>query len=293
MNGCILRVCLSKQISSSKPSPARVRFASSSIFVAWQRSSLRHTTHIIPSSSKSLSKSIIGCSIGVRYESSLKEEKAAPDTASLSWIDNSSWIPVYAKPYLHLARADKQVGTMLLLWPCCWSVALAAPLGSLPDFLLMFKFGLGAVIMRSAGCIINDIWDREFDKHVERTKNRPLATGALSVYQALAFLGCNLSAGLAVLLSFNFNSILLGFCSMPFVISYPLMKRFTNFPQLLLGLTFNWGALMGWTAVHGSISLVNVLPLYAAGVCWTLVYDTLYAYQDRKDDLKLGKPLFV
>lgn len=129
---------------------------------------------------------------------------------------------------------------------------------------------------------------RDFDKHVERTKDRPLASGEISLKQALAFLGLNLSCGLAVLTSLNMPCIKLGFLVMPLVVSYPLMKRLTNFPQLVLGMTFNWGALMGWTAIMGEPSLYHTFPLYISGICWTLVYDTLYGYQDRKDDLKLG-----
>jgi 4-hydroxybenzoate polyprenyltransferase len=292
----VLGTSLARNLCRSKLYRPTVRISPSlDIIIAYQPSSLHHAIHIASRPARYTSKASIYPSvfnICFRYasSSSKNDEKAAGEVAALSWIDSSAWIPAYARPYLHLARADKQVGTLLLLWPCCWSVALAAPIGSLPDFFMMVKFGLGAMVMRSAGCIINDLWDKDFDKHVERTKNRPLATGAISVFQAIAFLGSQLSAGLAVLLTFNFNSILLGFSSMPLVLTYPLMKRFTNFPQLLLGLTFNWGALMGWTAVHGSISLVHVLPIYIAGVCWTLIYDTLYAYQDRKDDLKLGKP---
>jgi len=161
-------------------------------------------------------------------------------------------------------------------------VALAAPLGSFPDMLLMGQFAVGAFVMRGAGCTINDLWDRDFDKHVERTKNRPLANGSISVPQALGFLTLQLSCGLGVLVSLHPSCISLGLLSMPLVVAYPLMKRFTNWPQFVLGLTFNWGALMGWTAVHGNTSLVHVLPLYAAGVCWTLVYDTLYGYQGTK-----------
>lgn len=184
--------------------------------------------------------------------------------------------------------------------------------------------------MRGAGCTINDLWDKDFDKHVERTKSRPLASGALSTKQALAFLGLQLTAGFSVLVSLNAECILLSLASMPLVVAYPLMKRFTNWPQLVLGLTFNWGALVGWTAAAGgstsaltqvlggdegqtlSLSLLgatekllsvsaeaatrlpaglleSALPLYAAGVCWTLIYDTLYGYQDRKDDRRIGE----
>ncbi len=207
-----------------------------------------------------------------------------------SWIDNDR-IPTSVRPYLHLARADKQVGTWLLLWPCFWGISLAAPVETLPDFFLISKFAVGAVLMRSAGCVINDIWDKDFDKHVARTKNRPLASGALSVPQALAFLSAQLTCALGVLVTFNADSILVGLASMPLVVAYPLMKRITYFPQFILGLAFNWGVLLGWTAVTGSASLTDLLPalpLYAGGVCWTLIYDTLYGYQDRSDDLKLG-----
>lgn len=226
---------------------------------------------------------------------------------------------------------DKQVGTMLLLWPCIWSTALAAPLGSLPDPMLLAQFTVGALVMRGAGCTINDLWDKDFDKHVERTKSRPLASGDLTVNQALAFLAGQLTCGLGVLLSLNPESILLALASMPLVVAYPLMKRFTDFPQLVLGLTFNWGALVGWTAAAGSHTSIagavlaqqsqhcgllevpgqllstaaaavsslppglveQALPLYGAGVCWTLVYDTLYGYQDRKDDKMIGMCLYV
>ena len=244
-----------------------------------------------------------------------------------SWIEKD-FIPVKVRPYLHLARMDKQVGTMLLLWPCIWSTALAAPLGTFPDPMLLAKFTVGAMVMRGAGCTINDLWDRDFDKHVERTKSRPLARGDVTVPQAIAFLGGQLTCGLGVLLSLNPESILLALASMPLVVIYPLMKRFTDWPQLVLGLTFNWGALVGWTAAAGSQTSIlgaalahqnqtphssimalpeqllttaasavsslppglmeQALPLYGAGVCWTLIYDTLYGYQDRSDDKKIG-----
>lgn len=186
------------------------------------------------------------------------------------------------RPYMHLARADKPIGTFLLYWPCCWSIAMAAPVGQLPDLPLLATFGLGSLIMRSAGCTINDMWDRDFDGKVARTKTRPLAAGLLTQRQALGFLGAELTAGLAVLLTLNDFAIVLGAASMPLVIAYPLMKRFTHWPQLILGLTFNWGALLGWAAVHGSCDWSVVLPLYSSGVCWTIVYDTIYAHQDTK-----------
>jgi len=217
-------------------------------------------------------------------------QQPPPSSSSLppfSWIESDE-IPKSIRPYLHLARADKQAGTILLLWPCWWSIALASDVGSIPDISMMATFATGAVIMRSAGCTINDLWDMKYDKHVERTKNRPLASGALSVPQAIGFLGIQLTAGLGVLLNLNPTCIALGVASMPMVVAYPLMKRFTNWPQLFLGATFNWGALMGYTAVTGDFAMASLLPLYMGGIGWTLVYDTLYGYQDRDDDKKLG-----
>lgn len=207
---------------------------------------------------------------------------------SISWIDK--YAPANLIPYLHLARADKQIGTYLLFWPCSWGVALAAPLGTLPDGYLIAKFALGALVMRSAGCTINDLFDRDIDKQVARTKDRPLAAGTLSLRQALVFLSLQLGTGLSILMSFNNATIGLALCSMPIVVLYPLMKRVTYWPQLVLGCCFNWGVLVGWTAVHGlaDSTMTPALPLYAAGVCWTLVYDTIYAYQDREDDRKVG-----
>ena len=230
-------------------------------------------------------KNVSGTGLGGLQVETVATGAFAPST---SWIDTSPVIPAALRPYLHLARADKQVGTLLLLWPCLWSVSLAAESGCLPDFYQMGKFAVGAVVMRSAGCTINDLWDKDFDKHVERTRARPLASGQLSVPQALTFLGLQLACGLGVLVSFNTPTIILGLCSMPLVVAYPLMKRFTNWPQLVLGCTFNWGALVGWTAIAGDLSLAHTLPLYLAGVSWTLVYDTIYGYQDRKDDAKIG-----
>ena len=145
-----------------------------------------------------------------------------------------------------------------------------------------------AGLNRSAGCTINDLWDRDLDRRVARTKERPLASGELGTTQAIAFLGGQLTLGLGVLLSLNTECIKLGFAVMPLVVAYPLMKRYTDWPQAVLGLTFNWGAIMGWAAVHGSASWEHVLPLYGAGVCWTLVYDTLYGHQDKTDDKRLG-----
>ncbi|CAM9762464.1 unnamed protein product [Ectocarpus fasciculatus] len=192
------------------------------------------------------------------------------------------------RPYGRLARIDKPAGTLLLLFPCWWGVALAAPLGTLPDAKLMAKFAIGSFLLRSAGCTINDLMDQDFDRKVTRTKKRPLASGELGNTQAIAFLGAQLALYLAGLLSLNVECIKLGFAVMPLVVAYPLMKRYTDWPQAVLGLTFNWGVIMGWAAVHGSASWEHVLPLYGAGVCWTLVYDTLYGHQDKADDKRLG-----
>ena len=207
----------------------------------------------------------------------LREEIYADQDAT--WVDRR--LPEGLKPYAKLARVDRPIGTMLLLWPCWWSIGLAAPAGHLPDLSLVAIFGVGAFVMRGAGCTINDMWDRKFDAQVERTQNRPLASGAITPFLALVFLGGQLTCGLSVLLQLNTYSVFLGASSLGFVVMYPLMKRYTHFPQLVLGMTFNWGALLGWAAVHGTCDWSVVLPLYGAGVAWTLMYDTLYAHQVR------------
>eukprot|EP01126_Amoeba_proteus_P046559 TRINITY_DN5269_c0_g1_i2.p1 TRINITY_DN5269_c0_g1~~TRINITY_DN5269_c0_g1_i2.p1 ORF type:complete len:170 (+),score=19.76 TRINITY_DN5269_c0_g1_i2:414-923(+) len=142
--------------------------------------------------------------------------------------------------------------------------------------------------MRGAGCIVNDMWDIKLDRLVERTRTRPLASGQLTRKQATYLLISQLFLGLLVLLQFNWFSVGLGLCSIPLVFLYPSAKRFTNYPQFVLGLTFNWGAFMGWAAMYGSISPSVVIPLYIAGICWTLHYDTIYAHQDKDDDLLAG-----
>ena len=182
-------------------------------------------------------------------------------------------LPASAWPYAALGRWDRPIGTWLLLWPCFWSTALAAPAGALPDASLLALFSVGAFAMRGAGCTINDLWDRDIDRQVERTRNRPLASGALGVPQALGFLGVQLSAGLAVLLALPPYAVGLGLVSVPLFSLYPLAKRYTGYPQAVLGLTFNWGALMGMAATHGSaMAWPAVLPLYVGGFWWTLMY---------------------
>ncbi|KAI4498796.1 hypothetical protein M0802_005971 [Mischocyttarus mexicanus] len=180
------------------------------------------------------------------------------------------------------------IGSWLLFWPCGWSIAMAASPTCLPDFKLLTLFGLGAFIMRGAGCTINDMWDKDIDKMVARTKDRPLATGQLTYLQSFIFLGGQLSLGLLILLQLNWYSVFLGASSLGLVVIYPLMKRVTYWPQLILGMTFNWGALLGWSAVRGSCDWSACLPLYVAGVCWTIIYDTIYAHQDKIDDLLLN-----
>lgn len=182
-------------------------------------------------------------------------------------------------PYLRLIRFDRPIGTWLLFWPCGWSIALAAAPGCAPDAALLALFATGAFVMRGAGCTINDMWDREIDRQVERTRERPLASGELTQLDALVFLAAQLGVGAQVLLQLNGYSIGLGAASLGLVVVYPLMKRVTYWPQLVLGAAFNWGALLGWAAVHGEVLWSACAPLYAAGVCWTIVYDTIYAHQ--------------
>ncbi|XP_051168927.1 4-hydroxybenzoate polyprenyltransferase, mitochondrial [Leptopilina boulardi] len=199
---------------------------------------------------------------------------------------NSS--PHKLQPYMKLMRIEKPIGSWLLFWPCGWSIALAAPIGSLPDLKMLALFGLGSCIMRGAGCTINDMWDQDIDKKVARTRERPLASGDVTQFQALVFLGGQLSLALLILLQLNWYSILLGASSLGLVIIYPLMKRVTYWPQFILGMTLNWGALLGWSAIHGTCNWSICLPLYMSGICWTILYDTIYAHQDKVDDLIVG-----
>ncbi|KAJ7547742.1 hypothetical protein O6H91_08G101700 [Diphasiastrum complanatum] len=217
-----------------------------------------------------------------------KEDKTpkAAEGISESWI--VSILPKRVRPFAYLARLDRPIGTWLLAWPCFWSISMAAPAGSFPDLKLLLLFGCGAILLRGAGCTVNDLLDRNIDVKVERTKLRPIASGLLTPFQGLSFLGFQLLLGLGILLQLNEYSQILGASSLLLVGTYPLMKRWTFWPQAYLGLTFNWGALLGWAAVRDSLDLSIVLPLYISGVCWTLVYDTIYAHQDKEDDLKVG-----
>eukprot|EP01102_Stenamoeba_stenopodia_P022664 TRINITY_DN9527_c0_g8_i1.p1 TRINITY_DN9527_c0_g8~~TRINITY_DN9527_c0_g8_i1.p1 ORF type:complete len:433 (-),score=53.05 TRINITY_DN9527_c0_g8_i1:63-1325(-) len=190
-------------------------------------------------------------------------------------------------PYLRLMRVDKPIGTWLVFWPCSWSIALASPT-FLPDPYTLFIFALGAFIMRGAGCTINDVWDKDIDAKVVRTQTRPIASGEISRKEGILFFGAQMAAGLSILLTLNNYSILMGIPAALVTVTYPLMKRFTQWPQAYLGLAMNYGIILGWTALKGDIFFPVVLPLYAAGVCWTLVYDTIYAHQDKEDDLLIG-----
>lgn len=192
-------------------------------------------------------------------------------------------------PYVRLARFDRPVGAWLLLFPCWWSMLLAQDaIGqTFPNLWFMLLFAFGAFVMRGAGCTYNDIADADFDRQVARTASRPIPSGQVSKRQAFAFAMLLCLAGLAVLLQFNWTTVLLGASSLLLVAIYPFAKRFTNWPQLLLGLTFKWGALVGWTAITGAPSL-TMLVLYAGCICWTIAYDTIYAHQDKEDDALIG-----
>lgn len=196
--------------------------------------------------------------------------------------------PAGVRPYLRLARLDRPIGTWLLLFPCWWAIALAElAAGREPEPGLYLLFALGAVVMRAAGCTVNDILDRDFDARVARTATRPIPAGEISLRQALVFLAALLSIGLLILLQLPPTAIWLGVASLLLVFPYPLMKRITWWPQAWLGLTFNWGALLGWAAVADALAWPALL-LYAGGFFWTLGYDTIYAHQDKEDDALIG-----
>jgi len=191
--------------------------------------------------------------------------------------------------FIELTRLKKPIGFMLLFWPCSWGLTLAYDFSSNLNnyFFYLILFFLGSVLMRSAGCIVNDILDKEFDAKVFRTKDRPIASGKVSIKLAIfyALLLCFLA--FLVLINFNLFTIILAFVSMPLAFTYPVMKRFTYWPQLFLGVTFNYGLILGWTAVNNEISLVPIL-FYVGAIFWTLGYDTIYGFQDIKDDEIIG-----
>jgi 4-hydroxybenzoate polyprenyltransferase len=212
-----------------------------------------------------------------------RADDLASDMPQAGWIDRLA--PAPARPYLKLARLDRPIGTWLLLLPAWWGIALAAE--RWPDPYLLLLFAVGAVVMRGAGCTVNDIWDRDFDGRVARTAGRPLPSGAVGLPQAFLFLALQLALGLVVLLQLNRTTILLGVVSLVPVALYPLAKRITYWPQLALGFTFNFGALMGYAAAAGAVEAPAV-ALYAAALFWTLGYDTIYAHQDKDDDERIG-----
>ena len=196
--------------------------------------------------------------------------------------------PPFALPYVQLARLDRPIGWELLLAPCWWATALAGVAAHRgPDLWHLVLFWVGAIVMRGAGCTYNDILDRDLDRGVERTRNRPLAARRISVAAAAVYMVVLSFVGLAVLLQFNRFTILVGIGSLAVVAVYPLMKRVTSWPQAVLGLAFSWGALVGWS---GSFARLDwpALALYAASVCWTVGYDTIYAQQDSRDDAIVG-----
>ena len=207
--------------------------------------------------------------------------------ATGNWVDTHA--PPWSRPYLRLSRLDRPIGSWLLLMPCWWSAALAAgaigDIGGLP--LMMALFFVGAFAMRGAGCTWNDITDRDLDALVERTRSRPIPAGQVSVPRAIAFLVAQALIGLAVLLRFNPFAVATGTASLLIVAAYPFMKRITWWPQIVLGLAFSWGALMGFAVTQGRID-ATALVLYACSIAWVIGYDTIYAHQDAEDDALIG-----
>ena len=191
--------------------------------------------------------------------------------------------------FIELTRLKKPIGYMLLFWPCAWGLTIAYDISENLNtyFFYTILFFLGAVLMRSAGCIVNDILDRKFDKKVSRTKNRPLASGKISVSLGLIYAAILCLLAFLVLINFNYFTIIIALASMPLAFTYPLMKRFTYWPQLFLGVTFNYGLILGWTSINSTISLIP-LVFYFGAIFWTLGYDTIYGYQDIKDDEIIG-----
>jgi 4-hydroxybenzoate polyprenyltransferase len=209
------------------------------------------------------------------------------DAGRDNWVERL--LPSIVQPYAQLMRMDRPIGWWLLLLPCWWGLFLAQVSQGvgLPNLWFGFLFYAGAIVMRGAGCTLNDIVDRNYDGRVARTKGRPIPSGRVSVKQALVFLVVQCLLGLFILLQFNLFTIVLAMASLLIVAIYPFMKRITNWPQLVLGFAFNWGALVGWSAVQGSLSWPPVM-IYLGGIFWTLAYDTIYAHQDREDDVLIG-----
>lgn len=218
---------------------------------------------------------------------SVTEAPKVPDAPQGNWVDR--WAPRSWRPYLRLGRFDRPIGIWLLLFPCWWSQTLAEIQRgqAFPSLSLLLLFAIGASVMRASGCAYNDFVDRDIDAQVSRTRSRPIPSGQVSPTAALIFVVVMALIGLAVLLTFNSTTIILAMASLLVVATYPFAKRFTSYPQFVLGLAFNWGALVGWTAVKGEIGLPALL-LYTGCVLWTIGYDTIYAHQDKDDDALLG-----
>jgi len=191
--------------------------------------------------------------------------------------------------FIELTRLKKPIGYMLLFWPCAWGLTLAYDFSNNLNLYIFYLilFFLGSVLMRSAGCIINDIADKDFDKKVKRTKYRPITSGKVSVKLGLIYTSILCLLALLILVNFNWYTIILALGSMPLAFSYPLLKRFTYWPQLFLGITFNYGLILGWTSIKGDVDIIPI-TLYLGAIFWTLAYDTIYGFQDIKDDEIIG-----
>jgi 4-hydroxybenzoate polyprenyltransferase len=219
--------------------------------------------------------------------------EAAPQAGIVADAPKDNWVdrfaPALTRPYLRLSRADRPIGTWLLLVPCLWALALAGGAGGFRtwDLWLALSCGAGAFLMRGAGCTWNDITDRDIDAAVTRTRSRPIPSGQVTVRGALVWMAAQALIAALILFTYNGLAIALGIASLALVAIYPFAKRFTWWPQVFLGLAFNWGALLAWAAHAGEIPPAAVL-LYAAGIAWTLYYDTIYAHQDREDDALIG-----
>jgi len=210
------------------------------------------------------------------------------DAVKGNWVDR--WAPKGLRPYLRLSRADRPIGTWLLLLPCWWGILLASVRNGsfgMTEAWLMLGCSAGAWLMRGAGCTWNDITDRKFDAQVERTRSRPIPSGQVSVKGAATWMVLQSLVAFGILLTFNTTAVILGMASLLLVAVYPFAKRFTWWPQAFLGLAFNWGAVLGWAAVRGSLEW-PAIALYLSGIFWTLFYDTIYAHQDKEDDALIG-----
>ncbi|CAK9783362.1 4-hydroxybenzoate polyprenyl transferase [Cutaneotrichosporon oleaginosum] len=250
--------------------------------------------HILPRRSLADTPSPLRSSSSLTSSSSSPTSTAATAAPAPPPTAFDRFIPTWAaglKPYLYLLRWDKPIGALLLYWPGAWAITMAstathAPLSTPLWYLALF--GVGAMVMRGAGCIINDMWDSKVDAKVERTATRPLAAGTVTHTAATVFLASQLTLGLGVLTQLNMYSIALGAASLPLIFVYPFMKRVTYYPQIVLGLCFEWGALLGWSAVAGSVDWSVAGPLYAGCVAYCVAYDTIYAHQDKRDDVTAG-----